>query len=838
MNTLTTTANSLEKHILQNDLLLYVPNQENVAAAPKYLVNAIKHQMLDLGFVLSYNLEKALTKLTKEDLSTFNTFMYDVISESIGANRVHIPLYRNFPNDVPTNTQDLWFQRMTTHLMSDIIAEAEPDKVHILSCGHIVHEDHWDGSNYSGCPICEKRVDLNSPFFKASMTRGKLTEKTKLKIIDVITDLELYTKRSFNNLVARKTVLSPTDLTHLNLILKHYPTLSLKWVETVNIPVKENVATIFSTLIDIFGEKAFNVAIFHLKTATDYLRLITALSDGDISLVQKTRYKSIPRRFRKLILNALNNFKLESLTEDMLRNVTKWKHVGNSLHPFEFNEFKNVITAFNIVRKGTVDSKITKTVIDVLDSENDDIFEIVGNEVRFRNWTSQYNKAVEDKKYDKVIKLLGDRAGEFSRRLDFVLRTVPIEYLDIIVDTFTKNVSKMSTPILLTLIGYLKYRTTLQNTVDRVFFPKGNIQKLKISTDERDVLPIETTLILNAIDTELLYRTAKLEKVDYSYLDVNLKGIISPFSERTYAKALVTIPRGSRIKMEQNENIRSFIHWVEPKGNRTDLDTTFVFYDENWKYIGKCAFNDRQFGDGAALHSGDLTSAPAPHGSTEYVDLNIPKLKKLKVKYVVSEVFSFNGVPFHELPVAFAGYMTRKKFHNGEIFEPKTVQQKIDLTGDAQVSTPFILDLDNFELIWMDINMSKRSGTYQSFESHAKTIDKMCKAVVDYFDSSVRPSVFQVSLLHAVTRSNNIYINDNGIIKLFTNTTGVNDLYEDILCDTNYTIVEKLPDEKGLFYCYTDNGVSIPNDSTVYTLYKYNSNAALNYISASDLIAF
>jgi hypothetical protein len=60
MNTITQYTESLEKHILQNDLLLYIPNQENAKVAPKYLVNAIKHQMLDLGYVLSDNLESKL----------------------------------------------------------------------------------------------------------------------------------------------------------------------------------------------------------------------------------------------------------------------------------------------------------------------------------------------------------------------------------------------------------------------------------------------------------------------------------------------------------------------------------------------------------------------------------------------------------------------------------------------------------------------------------------------------------------------------------------------------------------------------------------------------------
>ncbi len=59
----------------------------------------------------------------------------------------------------------------------------------------------------------------------------------------------------------------------------------------------------------------------------------------------------------------------------------------------------------------------------------------------------------------------------------------------------------------------------------------------------------------------------------------------------------------------------------------------------------------------AAVHSGDLTSAPAPDGATEYVDLDLAALTAAGVRFVVPTVLSFNDVPFERLPDAFAGFM-------------------------------------------------------------------------------------------------------------------------------------------------------------------------------------
>ena len=90
----------------------------------------------------------------------------------------------------------------------------------------------------------------------------------------------------------------------------------------------------------------------YFKTATDVLRLITALSNGDISLASNTKFRNFKRRERRIIMELLQN--CGSIEEDMLRNKGRWIRIGEKVHPGEYDEkrFGKVIVAFNKLRNG------------------------------------------------------------------------------------------------------------------------------------------------------------------------------------------------------------------------------------------------------------------------------------------------------------------------------------------------------------------------------------------------------------------------------------------------------------------------------------------------------
>ena len=69
----------------------------------------------------------------------------------------------------------------------------------------------------------------------------------------------------------------------------------------------------------------------------------------------------------------------------------------------------------------------------------------------------------------------------------------------------------------------------------------------------------------------------------------------------------------------------------------------------------------------------------APQGACEFIDLHIPSIVQYGGRYIVATLHSFTNQPYCNLPECFMGWMMRKKPGSGEIFEPSTVANKIDV---------------------------------------------------------------------------------------------------------------------------------------------------------------
>jgi hypothetical protein len=178
--------------------------------------------------------------------------------------------------------------------------------------------------------------------------RLPLFEKTKYTVLDFGTYKDL--QDIYNNLIQSKTSLSETDKEDLVCLIR-----SGRFTLPDEIPFKENVALVVKLLIEESPKTPnINSLSKFIKTATDVLRVITAMSDGDISLAKNCRYKSFKRKERKLLVELLDN--CGNIEEDMLRYQNKWIRIGERLHPSEYN-FNKVSVAFDKLRNNDKDIK-------------------------------------------------------------------------------------------------------------------------------------------------------------------------------------------------------------------------------------------------------------------------------------------------------------------------------------------------------------------------------------------------------------------------------------------------------------------------------------------------
>lgn len=541
--------------------------------------------------------------------------------------------------------------------------------------------------------------------------RFPIFPKNSLKIIDLCTEEEV--KSIFINLLSSSVSLSENDKKDIILIMDTYkdinsllPSLSIAFKETLIFLTKELMKRNIS-ITDI--SKLY-------KTSTDVLRLAVAMSDGDISLSKKTMFKSFKRSEKKFLLGLLEN--TSNLEEDMVRYKTTWLRLGERLNPRSFKQFKRVNSAFYKIRNG----------------------------IKISTFNSKLEDAFMKKDTQQILKLLMSRPGEFARNLDRLLR---LDSSMKIVYSFGSIVEELPTSILLQLKNYFKYRNSEKEL--RVFTPKcgdGTIYGIENNLPKlnNDVV----NEILKICDQALLKSYSKRDYLGEVYIDPELVNINIPTSQRHATKSLRSLPKGSRLKIQNDTKvIRSFCYWKEPKNERTDLDLSAIFLDENFNFIANISYMNLRNKLLNSCHSGDITSAP--NGAIEYVDIDVKKCSENNVRYVGIIVNSFTETPFSDLPECYYGFMERDEPQTGEIFEPTTVQNKIDISCKKTQVLTSILDLNSYEMICADIPVKNRS-VLNNVDSNKNNLILNMKSVLN----TKKPNLFDLFDLHANARGEKV----------------------------------------------------------------------------------
>ncbi|MGN7358973.1 TerD family protein [Paenibacillus sp. SAF-054] len=558
-------------------------------------------------------------------------------------------------------------------------------------------------------------LTLDLPEYEAA-SRLPLPDKGHLKVIDLGSTAEFHVL--VRRIIEAKTSISDADKQDIDAVFELAEPEDLQAILPEEIPFKENAGFVAASLLK--HDKA-NMTLIgrYFKTATDVLRLAVAWSDGDVSLAAPARFRKFKRSERRLLLGLLEQ--CGSITEDMLRYKERWIRLGEILHPSEYkHRYMRCEEAFDILR----------------------------NDKPFTTFNGSVELAFQYDQIWNALDLLMQRPGEFARRLDQLLRST--EYAEYVVLAFGEVASRVSTPVLLQVKNHFAHRQERQNL--RVFFPKGNVAKAFAVPDKLPGIDEAACAdIVHCCEDTLIQRFAALPPLGKAYVDERLKDYHVPFSQRSASKALHTLVRGSRVPMPEGDTIRFFNWWKEgevggkPTG-RVDIDLSAVMYDRNWQYVEHISYTNLRSSKYLAVHSGDIVSAP--QGACEFIDLHIPSIFDYGGRYIVATLHSFTSQPYCDLPECFTGWMMRKKPGSGEIFEPKTVANKIDVTADTQIAIPVIMDLVERKVIWTDLALTRHPHYYNNVEGNQKGMVLMGQAMT----ALRKPDLYDLFMLHAKAR--------------------------------------------------------------------------------------
>lgn len=649
----------------------------------KQIVATMNKNIEVFGYTMSEALFDKLVHMKAKSREVVYDILVNGLKEITGADKVYNPMYPNFPESVMKKDDfELYFNAI----------------VHYWSFGTLL-------------PYEEKEE------------RAPLFNTAKVKVLEAGSFNDL--NDIFNNLCASKTSLSKNDVDDMIFILN-----SVKVTLPDEIPFKENAACVCRLLVDTGVDTDGSLCKKYVKTATDILRLITAMSDGDVSLAENTKFRNLKRSERRIIMNLLAG--CGNAAEDMNRYAGRWIRVGEKLHPGEFakNErYTKVVQAFGVIR----------------------------NDGKIQLFAGKVDAAVASGDVNTVVSLLKKRPGEFARRIDFLLRTFNKDAdRKAVIMGFASVAKDVSSTVL------LQVREHFINKLDgnddmRVFFPKGNLARSyyvknnKTETVSEDAMK----MVIAVCESALVNIYGNREFLGKVYIDEALKNYTVPFSLRSAGKTMTAVSRGSRIAIDDSAKIiRPFIWWTNTKDNTIDVDLSIAVFADDWNCLEHVSYSNLKSSRFGICHSGDITNGGPVDGEgvAEFIDLDIEKALSAGARYAVFNVYNFSNEIFSKMEHAAFGFMTRNDMKIGEIFEPSTVKQRMDLASATTTCIPVIFDLKERVFVWCDMALTAdhvRAGYGGiNVESNLPSVVVTCKAIVDV----KKPNLYDLFTFNATAR--------------------------------------------------------------------------------------
>ena len=498
-----------------------------------------------------------------------------------------------------------------------------------------------------------------------------------------LTELGLATtqdlERIVADLIAQATPFSAQDRADLTALRDFGPEAAPR------VAVKENLAVLTVTFPDLDFSASY-------RTVTDVLRLAVAMAGGDVSLAEPCRFPSFSRAQRRRLLGLLDAVgqvqDSRDSAEEMARRCERWKRLARHLRPGDYaRRFPRAAALLHQVASGDAEA----------------------------GFTSHLEEALARRDVDGALRLLSTRPGVFARRLNHLLRLCVDEATrERVVAEFARVAPEVSLPVLVRLWEYFSSPGPDALPWRVVAIKAATGTKTTLIPSTRRPGPADAAVV-RAVE-EALRQRKRLGRIA---VDQGMyEGYTAPVGLRSASPGMRTAGRGTRLPLPEGETIRFFLHWrdlpepppdapgpagpaaAEDRDTRVDLDLSAFFVSEDFTRTEQIAYYNLR--STAAVHSGDLTSAP--DGAAEFIDVTLAEALRQGWRYVVMTVHSFSHHRLSEVPECWAGAMARGADpQSGEVFEASTVMQRLDLVSPTFNATPFVIDIAERRLIWWDL---------------------------------------------------------------------------------------------------------------------------------------
>ncbi|WP_261717648.1 hypothetical protein [Streptomyces sp. FZ201] len=595
------------------------PSGQGAAAARQFDAT-----LMQVGFKLSAELLARLSELSEETVVDTAVRTLPVVRELVGDHVRHNAYFIDFPANVP-DTVDFWRDCVLKALADEkvrpgVLAQLSAGALNLLTLPAYGRYQH----SY------EELLAAHDELIAAVGDR--------VTVLHLGGPLDEEVRALYLALAGSVTPLGDEHLADLAVLAE----VCADGPQPGAIPVRENRAVVNRARL------AAGAAPL-LDTVTDVLRLACALSDGDVTLQEPTRFRSLSRPVRRALLAGLDSVVADAPGKlaDVLVHREEFKRLGERLHPHEYPRWPHAAEVFAVAR----------------------------GERQAPSFTGRVEALLDAGEVAEAAELLKHAPGRLFRSLDRLLRSCGTqEERDAVVAAAEAVAPEVAGRVLLSVREHLHNRAGATRA-RRVFVNRRG--RAWVTDPLRTPLPEpERRRLMEALDAEIRRR---LPEPGELYVDPDVLDVALPLSGRATAAGLGVLPRGSLSPVE-GELLRFFVYWKERRRS-TDYDLSALMLDEKYATVGWLSYTNLTEVEGE--HSGDITEAP--YGASEFINL---RLGAVRGAFVVPQVNIYSGEGFEEVEESFFGFMLREGEQKGRPFEPRTVRMKSELRGPGRVALP------------------------------------------------------------------------------------------------------------------------------------------------------
>ncbi|MES4888674.1 hypothetical protein [Streptomyces sp. NPDC096012] len=660
-------AHSFESLVIRHTHRL--PSPQGSAGQGAAAARQFDAALASVGFKLSAELLARLSGLCEAAVVHTAKSTLRTVSEMVGDHARHHSYFIDFPANVP-DTEEFWM-RCVSQALSDgtsresVLTQLAHGVLDLLSLPAYGRYQH----------TYEEMLAAQDELIAAAGDRVTVLHLGR-DLDDELTDLYLA-------LAGSTTPLGEDDLRDLRTLAQR----CAPGPQPESIPVRENRSVVNEARLAVGADLL-------LDTVVDVLRLACALSGGDVTLQQPTRFRALSRPARRALLAGLDAVVAANPAKlaDVHAYREPFKRLGERLHPHEYPRWPHAADVFAVARGEKEARSFDSRVEELLDA-----FDVLG-----------------------AVRLLKSAPGKLFRALDLLLRIAADQKeRDAVVAAAVRVAPQVSGRVVLSVREHLQNRER-ETGEPRIFINRRG--RGWVATDVRPPVPAaDRDRLIAALDAEI---RGRLPAPGRLLLDPDVLDVALPLSGKATAAGLGVLPRGS-VSAVDGEQLRFFVYWKETE-DRTDYDLSALLLRTDYSTDSWLSYTSLRAVGGE--HSGDVTEAP--EGASEFINLS---LDRVRGTFIVPQVDIYAGESFEEVQESFFGFMLRDREQKGRPFEPRTVRTKSDLRGTGRVALPLVFrreDDGRWRAKWLHLYL-KGISAGNRVEENQVSVSKVVRAVVE-----------------------------------------------------------------------------------------------------------